>query len=71
MSTYYGKPHVYAGQDPVKDAFREGVVFAIKALRDLGETYNHLPKWSHSRELKFAPVELSDYILIKYKREHT
>jgi hypothetical protein len=70
MNTYYGKPHVYAGQNEKEDAFREGIIFAIKTLRDLGDTPNHLSKWSHSRDLKFAPVELSDYILIKYKKEY-
>ena len=62
------KSIVYAGQDAKDDAFREGIVFAIKALRDLKES--NLKDWSHSRQLKFAPVELSDYILIKYKKEY-
>lgn len=68
MNTYYGKPHVYAGQEQKEDAFREGVIFAIKSLRELKES--DIKDWSHSRELKFAPVELSDYILIKYKKEY-
>lgn len=54
----------------VPDELRAGVVFAIKVLRELQDRpLGHLSKWSHSRDLKFAPVELSDYILIQYKRE--
>lgn len=51
-----------------RKTFEEGVKFAIQALRDIKES--DMKYWSHSRQLKFAPVELSDYILIKYKREH-
>lgn len=51
-----------------KESFEKGVVFAIKALRNLKES--DIGNWSHSRDLKFAPVELSDYILIKYKKEY-
>ncbi len=57
----------YAIKTANDDAFKEGVIFAIKTLRDLKES--DLKDWSHSRSIQFAPVELSDYILIKYKRE--
>lgn len=50
------------------ETFKEGVIFAIKTLRDLKES--DLKDWSHSRDLKFAPVELSDYILIQYKKQY-
>lgn len=65
---YPSKPLLYAGQNPKDDAFREGVVFAISALRNLQP--QDLKEWSHSRNIVFAPVELSDYILLKYKSEY-
>ena len=46
------------------EAFRKGVGFAIKTLREVPE----LKDWSHSRDLKLAPVELSDYVLNEYKK---
>lgn len=56
----------------VPDELYEGVRFAIKALRDLqDDPFGHLSKWSHSRDLKLAPVELSDYILIQYKKQRS
>ena len=48
------------------DIQRDGVKFAIERLRDLRES--DMGKWSHSRDLKFAPVELSDYVLIEWRQ---
>ena len=45
--------------------YLQGVISSIEILRDLQDTRGHLSEWSHSRDLKFAPVELSDYILRK------
>lgn len=47
--------------------FQCGVRYCIEELRKLNDGFFHVKKWSHSRDLKFAPVELSDYLLLKIK----
>jgi hypothetical protein len=47
----------------------DGIMACINALRSLQNRANHTRKWSHSNELKFAPVELSDWLLINVLRE--
>jgi hypothetical protein len=51
------------------EAFRYGVANCIKELRKLGDGYDHERRWSHSRKIEFAPVELSDYLLINVLRK--
>lgn len=50
-----------------QNAFFEGYKRAIEDLRDIGDT-KRLSFWSHSRELKFAPVELSDCLVVEYRK---
>jgi hypothetical protein len=48
------------------EEFKKGIMFCIQKLRDLKS--EDLKDWAHSRDIKFAPVELSDYILIQYRK---
>jgi hypothetical protein len=41
--------------------------WVMEKLRNLKES--DLKYWSHSRDVKFAPVELSDYLLINWRKE--
>jgi len=50
-----------------KEDFRKGVEWCVKMLRELQDQPNHQKRWSHSRDIKFSPVELSDYLVSKYK----
>ena len=56
----------YAIKTANDDAFREGVHFAINALKNFDQ--DNLKDSSHSRSIQFTPLELSDYILTKYKK---
>ena len=49
--------------------YLKGYQDAIKDLRDLQKRLWHEKIWSHSRDLKFAPVELSDYLVIRYNKK--
>jgi len=46
--------------------YLQGYKQAIEDLRKVDKKLNHVKKWSHSRELKFAPVELSDVLVRSY-----
>jgi hypothetical protein len=57
----------YLSRDPeFEEEFKKGVLFCIQKLRDL--TSEDMKNWAHSRDLKFAPVELSDYLLIQFRK---
>jgi len=48
------------------EAEKAGVYWAINELRNLKSSEKS--RWSHSRDLDFAPVELSDFLLIQYRK---
>jgi hypothetical protein len=50
----------------VENKEHETICWIIEKLRKLEK--GDKSKWSHSRNLDFAPVELSDYLLIEWKR---
>lgn len=57
----------YLSRDPeFSEEFKRGVMFCITKLRELKS--EDMKNWAHSRDLKFAPVELSDYLLIEYRK---
>ena len=56
-------------KEGLKNAEIGGIMWCIKVLRSLQEEYRHESKWNHSASTKFAPVELSDYILRKLKTD--
>lgn len=49
--------------------YLDGYKKAIEDLRSLGINRYHIKSWSHSRELRFAPVELSDYLVLIYNKK--
>lgn len=53
----------------ITDEKLEGVKLCIESLRSLGEKFRHEREWHHSRDSKFAPVELSDWLLIHVYRK--
>ncbi len=55
----------------LEDAYKDGVRACIMSLRNLQEESFHERKWNFSGKTKFAPVELSDYLLINVLREST
>ena len=57
------------GRKQVESEKIDGIRMCINALRSLQNKTNHTRKWSHSNDLKFAPVELSDWLLINVLRE--
>jgi hypothetical protein len=46
--------------------FKMGVLWAIDELRKLKPSEKS--RWSHSRDLDFAPVEISDFLVIQYRK---
>ena len=53
--------------------FQRGVRYCIEELRKLQDKFRHRRIWNHSDNSKFAPVELSDYLLVsirKLEKEH-
>lgn len=61
----YGKT-IKSLEAELSEARSAGVRWCIEKLRELKVT--DIPKWSHSRSLNFAPVELSDYLLIENRK---
>lgn len=59
----------YSIEEASESAWRNGFRSAIKELAKLSKDSRHLSRWSHSRDVKFAPIELHDFLVIKYKRE--
>jgi len=63
--------------DEIKDlkanlakAHLDGVGKSIQFLRALQDKSSHWKEWNHSCDVKFAPVELSDWLLINvYRKE--
>lgn len=51
----------------LEQKYLEGYRDAIKQLRKIGDN-SILSDWSHSRDLKFAPVELSDRLVVEYNK---
>lgn len=50
-------------------SYEDGIRRCIEELRKLQEQMNHQRQWNHSRDAKFAPVELSDWLLINVLRK--
>lgn len=42
---------------------KKGIKECIEKLRELQGQFRHQSKWNFSNDSKFAPVELSDYLL--------
>lgn len=59
------RTEIKALEEKLKVAIEDGYKSAINKLRELKES--DISKWSHSRSLYFAPVELSDFLLIQLK----
>lgn len=53
-------------KEQLKEAEKSGFAKAIKYLRKEAR----LSEWSHSRNLKFSQIELSDYLLHEYRRKY-
>lgn len=53
-------------REVVENKEHETICWVIEKLRKLEK--KDKSKWSHSRNLDFAAVELSDYLLIEWKR---
>jgi hypothetical protein len=51
------------------DTIEGGVLLCIKGLRELQDQYRHQSKWNFSNDSKFAPVELSDWLLVNVLRK--
>ena len=51
-----------------RNTYLDGYRRAILDLRELQDKFFHVSKWSSSKKLTFAPVELSDY-LVSWKYE--
>lgn len=51
-----------------EDPKQEGVKWCIEKLRELQSRFWHTRVWNHSGETKFAPVELSDFLLLEYEK---
>ena len=47
------------------ESYLAGYKQAIEDLRRLQEMWNHKKHWCISYDLKYAPVELSDYLVIR------
>lgn len=58
---------VKALEEKLRVATEDGYKSAINKLRELKKS--DISKWSHSRSLHFAPVELSDFLLIQLKNK--
>lgn len=56
---------IKALEEKLRVAVEDGYKSAINKLRELKKS--DISKWSHSRSLYFAPVELSDFLLIQLK----
>lgn len=54
-------------QADLDKAVEEGFKLALEYIYDLQD--QPLKKWSHSRELKFAPVEIGDAVMMRYKKQ--
>ena len=48
--------------------FQRGVRYCIEELRTLQDKFMHTRIWNHSADRKFAPVELSDYLLLQARK---
>lgn len=46
-----------------KAGHSQAIRLVINKLRELQDKAGHQSEWNHSRDPKFAPVELSDWIL--------
>jgi hypothetical protein len=64
MSDYVKQEHESALAEAVRRARGDGIRECIKALRELQETYCHQRKWNSSSVTTFAPVELSDWLVL-------
>jgi len=51
------------------EAFQKGVEFCIGELRELQDKFRHQRHWNFSNDSKFAPVELSDYLVKAFKKK--
>ena len=50
-----------------EEAFHMGYKKAVDTLQNFK---GKLSDWSHSRDLKFAPVELGDYLILQFRKEN-
>ena len=74
----WGSPEKYILNKEHESLLREArakarssaILFCIQELRSLQRKSNHERDWNHSAETKFAPVELSDWLLINVLRKY-
>lgn len=47
---------------------RPGIRWCVAKLRELQSQFRHERQWNHSSSTNFAPVELSDYLILEFEK---